>query len=60
MNSNGGSSSYYSGGSGSSSLPPPALGMSLGFSKSTFTYEMLAMATNGFSEENLLGQGEFG
>lgn len=60
MNSSGGSGSNYSGGSGSSSLPPPAPGMSLGFSKSTFTYEELAMATNGFSEANLLGQGGFG
>lgn len=34
--------------------------MSLGFSKSTFTYEELAMATEGFSEANLLGQGGFG
>nr|GEU92216.1 proline-rich receptor-like protein kinase PERK1 [Tanacetum cinerariifolium] len=60
MNSSGGSGSNYSGGSGTSSLPPPAPGMSLGFSKSTFTYEELAMATNGFSEANLLGQGGFG
>lgn len=60
MNSSGGSGSNYSGGSGSSSLPPPAPGMSLGFSKSTFTYEELAIATNGFSEANLLGQGGFG
>lgn len=34
--------------------------MSLGFSKSTFTYEELAMATDGFSDANLLGQGGFG
>ncbi|XP_071698338.1 proline-rich receptor-like protein kinase PERK15 [Rutidosis leptorrhynchoides] len=54
----GGSGSNYSG--GSSSLPPPTPGLSLGFSKSTFTYEELAMATNGFSEANLLGQGGFG
>ncbi|XP_047307627.1 proline-rich receptor-like protein kinase PERK1 [Impatiens glandulifera] len=41
----------------SSSLPPPSPGM---FSKSTFTYEELSIATNGFSEANLLGQGGFG
>lgn len=34
--------------------------MSLGFSKSTFTYEELARATDGFSDANLLGQGGFG
>ncbi|KAL3644312.1 Proline-rich receptor-like protein kinase perk1 [Castilleja foliolosa] len=41
-------------------LPPPSPGMALGFSKSTFTYEELAMATDGFSDANLLGQGGFG
>ncbi|CAF1962478.1 BnaC07g07110D [Brassica napus] len=41
-------------------LPPPSPGLVLGFSKSTFTYEELARATNGFSEANLLGQGGFG
>ncbi|KAL6558479.1 Proline-rich receptor-like protein kinase perk1 [Orobanche minor] len=41
-------------------LPPPSPGMALGFSKSTFTYEELAMATDDFSNANLLGQGGFG
>ncbi|XP_040370857.1 proline-rich receptor-like protein kinase PERK1 [Rosa chinensis] len=36
--------------------PPPAFG----FSESTFTYEELVRATNGFSNDNLLGQGGFG
>ncbi|KAF3783739.1 Proline-rich receptor-like protein kinase, partial [Nymphaea thermarum] len=41
-------------------LRPPSPGLALDFSKSTFTYEELAIATNGFSAENLLGQGGFG
>ncbi|PKA48852.1 Proline-rich receptor-like protein kinase PERK4 [Apostasia shenzhenica] len=41
-------------------LPPPSPTLALGFMKSTFTYEELAAATNGFSHENLLGQGGFG
>ncbi|XP_076911372.1 proline-rich receptor-like protein kinase PERK1 [Bidens hawaiensis] len=57
ISSSGGSDTSYSGGS---LLPPPSPGMSLGFSKSTFTYDELAMATEGFSEANLLGQGGFG
>ncbi|KAH9613860.1 hypothetical protein KSS87_013091 [Heliosperma pusillum] len=53
------------GGSGSSigsenQIPPPSPGLSLGFSKSTFTYDELAMATDNFAEDNLLGQGGFG
>lgn len=55
--SSGGSGSNYSGGE---PLPPPSPGLSLGFSKSTFTYEELARATDGFSDANLLGQGGFG
>ncbi|KAF7149202.1 hypothetical protein RHSIM_Rhsim03G0241100 [Rhododendron simsii] len=39
---------------------PPSPGMALGFSKSKFTYEELAMATDGFSKANLIGQGGFG
>lgn len=58
INSSGGSGSNYSG--YSNPLPPPSPGMALGFSKSTFTYEELAMATDGFSDANLLGQGGFG
>ncbi|KAG9456077.1 hypothetical protein H6P81_000585 [Aristolochia fimbriata] len=56
--SSGGSGSNYSG--SETPLPPPSPGMALGFSKSTFTYEELAMATDGFSDANLLGQGGFG
>ncbi|OVA20349.1 Protein kinase domain [Macleaya cordata] len=58
MSSSGGSGSNYSG--SGNPLPPPSPGLSLGFSKSIFTYEELAIATNGFSDANLLGQGGFG
>lgn len=58
MSSSGGSGSNYSG--SDNPVPPPHPGMVLGFSKSTFTYEELAMATDGFSDANLLGQGGFG
>ncbi|XP_035539326.1 proline-rich receptor-like protein kinase PERK1 isoform X1 [Juglans regia] len=58
LSSSGGSGSNYSG--SENPLPPPHPGMVLGFSKSTFTYEELAMATDGFSDANLLGQGGFG
>ncbi|KAK9055055.1 hypothetical protein SSX86_026135 [Deinandra increscens subsp. villosa] len=54
ITSSGGSGSNYSDGS------TPTVGLSLGFSKSTFTYEELAVATDGFSDANLLGQGGFG
>ncbi|XP_075508974.1 proline-rich receptor-like protein kinase PERK15 [Primulina tabacum] len=58
LSSSGGSGSHHS---GPETLPPhPSPGMSLGFSKSTFTYEELSMATDGFSTANLLGQGGFG
>ncbi|KAL6624709.1 hypothetical protein ACP70R_032030 [Stipagrostis hirtigluma subsp. patula] len=57
INSSGGSGSNYSGGE---ILPPPSPGAALGFSKSTFTYEELVRATDGFSDANLLGQGGFG
>ncbi|XVE98169.1 hypothetical protein REPUB_Repub03eG0082600 [Reevesia pubescens] len=58
MSSSGGSGSNYSG--SENPLPSPSPGIALGFSKSTFTYEELARATDGFSDANLLGQGGFG
>ncbi|PIN19251.1 Serine/threonine protein kinase [Handroanthus impetiginosus] len=39
---------------------PPYYSSGSGFSMSTFTYEDLAAATDGFSKANLLGQGGFG
>ncbi|KAK3219782.1 hypothetical protein Dsin_013752 [Dipteronia sinensis] len=39
---------------------PPSPGIILGNLQSTFTYEELKMATDNFSEANLLGQGGFG
>ncbi|XP_037474970.1 proline-rich receptor-like protein kinase PERK1, partial [Triticum dicoccoides] len=59
INNSGGSGSNYSGGE---ILPPPSPGTALGFtnSKSTFTYDELVRATDGFSDANLLGQGGFG
>ncbi|KAF8027559.1 hypothetical protein BT93_E0461 [Corymbia citriodora subsp. variegata] len=38
----------------------PSLGMALSISQSTFTYEEIKRATDGFSNLNLLGQGGFG
>ncbi|CAN8269061.1 unnamed protein product [Cochlearia groenlandica] len=55
----GGTSSNYSGPHGQS-LPPPHPSTALGFNNSTFTYNELASATQGFSQERLLGQGGFG
>ncbi|KAB5556876.1 hypothetical protein DKX38_007785 [Salix brachista] len=39
-------------------LPPPSPNIALGFNKSTFTYDELAAATNGFDQAYLLGQGK--
>ncbi|XP_054824110.1 proline-rich receptor-like protein kinase PERK1 [Prosopis cineraria] len=58
LSSSSGSGSNYSG--GENPFPPPSPGIALGFSKSTFTYEELIRATDGFSDANLLGQGGFG
>lgn len=41
-------------------MPPPSPAIALGLNTSTFTYEELSCATNGFSHANLLGQGGFG
>ncbi|KAL2905582.1 Proline-rich receptor-like protein kinase PERK4 [Bienertia sinuspersici] len=38
----------------------PSPGLNLGFNKSTFTYQDLATATNGFDRSRMLGQGGFG
>ncbi|KAK4764310.1 hypothetical protein SAY87_013748 [Trapa incisa] len=58
MSSSGGSGFNYSGPDGI--YTPPSMGIALGFSKCTFTYDELAMATGGFTNANLLGQGGFG
>ncbi|XP_031473071.1 proline-rich receptor-like protein kinase PERK1 [Nymphaea colorata] len=57
FSSGGASSSTFSG--SDVLLPPPSPALSLGM-QSTFTYEELAIATNGFASSNLLGQGGFG
>ncbi|KAG2315883.1 hypothetical protein Bca52824_019005 [Brassica carinata] len=56
---NGNSSEIYSG-PYAPALPPPHPSVALGFNQSTFTYEELAAATQGFSQARLLGQGGFG
>ncbi|CAM8945858.1 unnamed protein product [Rhodiola kirilowii] len=55
--SNSGGSNYSA---SENALPPLAPGISLGFGQSTFSYEELSMATDGFSDANILGQGGFG
>ena len=40
--------------------PTPSTGYPIGLSQSIFSYEELAMATNGFSKNNFIGQGGFG
>ncbi|XP_065854991.1 putative proline-rich receptor-like protein kinase PERK6 [Euphorbia lathyris] len=52
-------SSTYSGPHGPA-LPPPHPSVALGFTHSSFGYDELALATNGFAQSNLLGQGGFG
>ncbi|KAF9676008.1 hypothetical protein SADUNF_Sadunf09G0093600 [Salix dunnii] len=49
-------SSNYSGPHGPA-LPPPHPSLALGFTKSSFSFEELAAATEGFSQAKLLGQG---
>ncbi|KAK8716740.1 hypothetical protein V6N13_044042 [Hibiscus sabdariffa] len=41
-------------------LPPPPPGIPIRFNKNSFTYEELSIATNGFSQSNIIGQGGFG
>nr|TKS05352.1 proline-rich receptor-like protein kinase PERK7 [Populus alba] len=54
-------SSSYSGPHGPVLPPPrPSPLLALGFTKSSFSYEELAAATEGFSQAKLLGQGGFG
>ncbi|KAH9603703.1 hypothetical protein KSS87_007454 [Heliosperma pusillum] len=50
----------YSSGPTGPALPPPHPSMALGFNKSSFTYDELAAATDGFAQSRLLGQGGFG
>lgn len=56
----GGSGSISSGSENPIPFPPQAPSVALYFSRGTFTYDQLVVATNGFSEANLLGQGGFG
>ncbi|KAE8655095.1 Proline-rich receptor-like protein kinase PERK5 [Hibiscus syriacus] len=53
-------SSQFSGPHHPPPLPPLSPTMNIGFNQSTFTYEELLAATNGFSQANLIGQGGFG
>ncbi|KAJ4751341.1 Proline-rich receptor-like protein kinase PERK4 [Rhynchospora pubera] len=55
------SSDLSSSGPQGTPLPPPSPSMALPFaSKSSFSFEELSAATNGFSQGNLVGQGGFG
>ncbi|XP_021723652.1 proline-rich receptor-like protein kinase PERK1 [Chenopodium quinoa] len=56
-----GSGSFWSPSSGpENSIPPSSQGMVVGTSSSSFSYEELSVATDGFASKNLLGQGGFG
>jgi hypothetical protein len=52
----------HSGGSSDGKIPPPPSGGSdaMGNSRSWFTFEELAVATDNYSSDNLLGEGGFG
>lgn len=52
--------SVTSSSSSENQLQQPSPQFGFGFSNSTFTYEELALSTDGFSNTNLLGQGGFG
>ncbi|KAM7519711.1 hypothetical protein LguiB_018673 [Lonicera macranthoides] len=52
--------SVTSSSSSENQLRRPSTQFGFGFLNSTFTYEELALATDGFSNTNLLGQGGFG
>ncbi|KAM7253490.1 hypothetical protein ACFE04_021644 [Oxalis oulophora] len=54
------SSSNFSGPAGTAPMPPLHPSAPLGHMQSSFSYNDLAAATNGFSQANLLGQGGFG
>ena len=58
IGSNGDSEQYSTQNTMSMAASSPSL--SLGFNKSTFTYDELAAATNGFDKSYMLGQGGFG
>ena len=55
-----GSGGFWSNSSGTENSIPPSQGIVIGNSSSSFTYEELSVATDGFSSNNLLGQGGFG